>query len=229
MGNKSVYSNTRTLVQPEFHLPEGLVLDQPQVMNGLALLQKLPDETIPLVIFDPQYRSVLNKLAYGNEGNRQKDRTELPQMQEDTILEFLWEAGRALMPNGHLMLWVDKFILVQGVYSKMAGLPAVDLITWNKGKIGMGYRTRRCSEYLLILQKEPVRAKGVWQVHNIPDVWPERGDKTHPHAKPVGLTEKLIRAVTNEGDVVVDPAAGGYSTMRAAQNAGRRFLGCDIV
>ena len=34
----------------------------------------------------------------------------------------------------------------------------------------MGYRTRRKSEYCLVLQKVPLRAKGVWRSHNIPDV-----------------------------------------------------------
>src|SRR5678816_2771050 len=98
----------------------------------------------------------------------------------------------------------------------------------NKSRIGMGYRSRRCSEFLVIYQMPPIRAKGVWQIHDILDVWPEKMDKSHPHAKPIGLMERLIRATTNEGDIVVDPAAGGYNVLRAAQNTGRRFIGCDI-
>ena len=34
----------------------------------------------------------------------------------------------------------------------------------------MGYRTRRVGEYLLIMQKPPTLAKGVWQGDDIPDV-----------------------------------------------------------
>lgn len=225
---KSVFTNDRTLVQPEFHLPEDLKANDRQVMDGLELLKKIPNVSVPLVFFDPQYRGILNKLNYGNEGDRQQDRFLLPQMEQETINEFLTEIERILMSSGHLMFWVDKFTLVGGSMVNDV-LKPVDMITWNKIKIGLGYRTRHCSEYLVIYQKLPLRAKGVWKIHNIPDTWPERADKSHPHAKPLGLLEKLIEAVTNDGDIVVDPAAGGYNTLRATKNTGRNFLGCDLV
>jgi site-specific DNA-methyltransferase (adenine-specific) len=36
--------------------------------DALALLGSLSDCCTPLVFFDPQYRGVLDKLKYGNEG-----------------------------------------------------------------------------------------------------------------------------------------------------------------
>jgi site-specific DNA-methyltransferase (adenine-specific) len=96
----------------------------------------------------------------------------------------------------------------------------------------MGYRTRRFSEHLIIFQKPPKRAKGVWRIHDIPDVWTEKimnGERNHTHAKPINLQKRLIEAVTNKGDIVVDPAAGGYSVMKSALAVGRHFLGCDIL
>ena len=50
---------------------------------------------------------------------------------------------------------MDKFHLCEGIKNWIAGtnLHIVDLITWNKETFGMGYRTRRTAEYLLILQK----------------------------------------------------------------------------
>ena len=42
------------------------------------------------------------------------------------------------------------------------------------------------------------------------------------------LQGKLIAAVSNPGDVVIDPAAGSFSVLEACQQQGRRFLGCDI-
>jgi len=38
----------------------------------------------------------------------------------------------------------------------------------------------------------------------------------------------LIAAVTNEGDVVLDPAAGSFSVMESAIETNRLFLGCDL-
>ena len=232
--NKAVFSHERNLVQPDFKLPAGVKLDRPQKMDGLKLLSLLPPASLPLVFFDPQYRSILDRQQYGNEGERQKSRAELPQMTNQTIGRFIAQIERILMPSGHLMLWVDKYIVCSGIHSLLegSGLQLVDMITWNKQRMGMGYRTRRYSEHLVVLQKLPVRAKGVWRVHDIPDVWTEKienGERNHTHAKPVRLQERLIRAVTNPGDIVVDPAAGGYSVLTAASNTERRFLGCDTL
>jgi site-specific DNA-methyltransferase (adenine-specific) len=129
------------------------------------------------------------------------------------------------------MLWIDKFHLCEGVQHWMEGtsLDLVDLVVWNKQRMGMGYRSRRVSEYLLVVQKRPRRAKGVWSLHNIPDVWDEKLATRHAHGKPVGLQARLIESVTNSGDVVLDPAAGSFSVMDACGRTGRRFLGCDVA
>jgi site-specific DNA-methyltransferase (adenine-specific) len=232
---KNVFSLERTLAQPEFTGIDGLRIDQPQRMDGLRLLAKISAGTIPLVFFDPQYRAILDKQKYGNEGkNRGKERASLPQMSPGLIVEFIKEIERILIPSGHLMLWVDKFIIGEGVTALLEGsqLQVVDLITWNKQRMGMGYRTRRFGEHLVVLQKKPLRAKGVWRLHDIPDVWSEKienGDRNHTHAKPIELQKKLIEAVTNVGDIVVDPAAGGYSVLTAALAVDRHFLGCDLI
>jgi site-specific DNA-methyltransferase (adenine-specific) len=82
----------------------------------------------------------------------------------------------------------------------------------------------------VILQKRPIRAKGVWTAHNIPDVWYEATvTSAHPHSKPEKLQEALICAVTKENDLVLDPAMGGGSVLTACEKSGRNFIGCDIL
>ena len=46
----------------------------PQHGDALTLLRSLPDPCTSLVFFDPQYRGVMDKLKYGNEGARQSGR-----------------------------------------------------------------------------------------------------------------------------------------------------------
>ena len=199
--------------------------------DGLNLLTSLPEQSIKTAFFDPQYRGVLDKLSYGNEGaKRGQARCTLSQMDEPTIKRFIREIDRVLLPSGHLFLWVDKFHLCQGVlqWLQHTELNLVDMVVWNKGKIGMGYRTRRKSEYLIVCQKSPVRAKGIWTLHNIPDVWDEKTPKIHPHSKPLNLQKALIEATTQQGDWVLDPASGGYSVLTACQELNRNFIGCDI-
>ena len=201
-------------------------------MNGLDLLDLLDKESIKVTFFDPQYRGVLDKLSYGNEGkSRGKDRSALPQMSQEIIFEFLAKIEVVLKPNGYLFLWLDKFHLfeVKSWIENYQSLEIVDMIVWNKMKIGMGYRTRRKSEYLVIIQKFPKRAKSTWTLHNIPDVWDEKIlDKNHTHAKPIELQKQLILATTNENDLVLDPASGGYSVFRACKETNRNFIGCDL-
>lgn len=202
-------------------------------MNGLDLLDLLDKESIKVAFFDPQYRGVLDKLSYGNEGkSRGKDRSALPQMSQEIIFEFLAKIELVLKPNGYLFLWLDKFHLfeVKSWIENYQSLEIVDLVTWVKGnKWGMGYRTRRRSEYLVIIQRYPRKAKSTWTLHNIPDVWDEKIlDKNHTHAKPIELQKQLILATTNENDLVLDPASGGYSVFRACKETNRNFIGCDL-
>lgn len=206
-------------------------MNKKNLADGIDLLADINDCSIAAAFFDPQYRGVLDKLKYGNEGKqRGKARSNLTQMDEDTIKKFIVEINRVLQASGHLFLWVDKFHLCQGVldWFENTDLNLVDMIVWDKGRIGMGYRTRRKSEYLIVAQKNPVKAKACWTDHAIPDVWEERVVKIHPHSKPIELQRRLIAATTAEGDVVLDPAAGGFSVFEACQTLGRDFIGGDI-
>ena len=38
------------------------------IIDGLSLLSQIKDDSISCCFFDPQYRGVLDKLHYGNEG-----------------------------------------------------------------------------------------------------------------------------------------------------------------
>jgi site-specific DNA-methyltransferase (adenine-specific) len=199
--------------------------------DALALLRALPDGCTPLVHFDPQHRTVLDKMKYGNEGARQRERCALPQMSDDYIDASCRESARVLKPSGYLMLWTDTVRLGEASHLKIAGvLPLVDIIVWDNQRIGNGYRARRRGGYLLVLQKPPCIAKRTWSDHRIPDRWVEKVDrKLHPHIKPIGLINRLIGAITEPGDLVVDPAAGSFVVMHAAQQLGREFIGCDIA
>lgn len=201
-------------------------------VSARSFLRQLRDEEAKLAFFDPQYRGVLDQLAFGNEGARQKERAKLPQMTDDEIAFYVEEVERVLRPSGHLALWIDKFSLGSGHhlrYFTRTRFALVDVIHWHTMRFGMGRRSRGCSEYLLIAQKPPIRAKGIWTDNSIRDSVSEGVDQgRHPHAKPAGLIERLIRATTTAVDLVIDPAAGSYAVLEACRRTGRPFAGCDI-
>uniref|UniRef100_A0A6M3K9B9 Putative methyltransferase n=1 Tax=viral metagenome TaxID=1070528 RepID=A0A6M3K9B9_9ZZZZ len=51
----------------------------------------------------------------------------------------------------------------------------------------------------------------------------------YPTQKPTALLDRIIRASTNERDVVFDPFCGCGTTIYAAHEAGRQWIGCDIA
>jgi site-specific DNA-methyltransferase (adenine-specific) len=197
--------------------------------DALVLLRSLADGCAPLVFFDPQHRAVLDKLKFGNEGARQRGRARLPAMTEDYIDAVCCESARVLKPSGYLMRWIDTFGLCEGHQLRIP-LKPVDLIAWDCMRPGMGKRSRRRGDYLVVLQKPPIKAGSTWRDHAIPSRWAEKVDRSiHPHIKPSGLIARLIAATTQPEDLIVDPAAGSFVVMHAAHQLGRNFIGCDLM
>ena len=50
----------------------------------------------------------------------------------------------------------------------------------------------------------------------------------YPTQKPEALLERIIKASSNEGDIVLDPFCGCGTTVAAAKTLNRRFVGIDI-
>ncbi len=58
---------------------------------------------------------------------------------------------------------------------------------------------------------------------------PLRAETTgYPTQKPLRLLDRIVRATSDVGSLVVDPFAGSGTTLAAAAAAGRRFAGCDV-
>jgi modification methylase len=57
---------------------------------------------------------------------------------------------------------------------------------------------------------------------------PGPGRRRHPYASPTALVRRLITFYSDPGDLVVDPFAGGGTTLRVARRLGRRAMGYEI-
>ena len=104
---------------------------------------------------------------------------------------------------------------------KCGALDAAGLIHW-PDKIGGKPRYKK---YLSTL-------KGLYVSDLFADILPIQAHAAermgYPTQKPLALLERIIRASSNEGDIVLDPFCGCATTCVAAEKLGRHWIGIDI-
>ena len=66
----------------------------------------------------------------------------------------------------------------------------------------------------------------VWQIPPLRNVSKEKTG--YPTQKPLALLERIIKASSNEGDVILDPFCGCGTAIIAAQRLNRKWIGIDI-
>ena len=102
---------------------------------------------------------------------------------------------------------------------KCYALDDAGLIHWSKG--GKPYYKK----YLSTLKGNPVTDTFV----DITLLAPSSNERTgYPTQKPVALAERIIKASTNPGDIVLDCFAGCAYVPAAAERNGRQWIACDI-
>lgn len=52
--------------------------------------------------------------------------------------------------------------------------------------------------------------------------------ENHPTQKPIALLDRIIRASSNEGDLVLDPFSGSFTTAYVAKQLGRSCIGIEL-
>jgi DNA modification methylase len=78
---------------------------------------------------------------------------------------------------------------------------------------------------IVYAEQRTLYAPDVWEIPFINPVAKERIG--YPTQKPEALVERIIKASTQEGDVVADFFCGGGTTPAVAQRLGRQWIACD--
>lgn len=79
--------------------------------------------------------------------------------------------------------------------------------------------------YETSINEKGVKANDVWTISVINSQADERIG--YPTQKPEALLERIIKASSNEGDLVADFFCGSGTTLVVAKSLGRHFFGCD--
>jgi site-specific DNA-methyltransferase (adenine-specific) len=106
-------------------------------------------------------------------------------------------------------------------------LAASTLATWgtNKQRAVFEKDGRRARSSTTEEATKGVPMGDVWEIGVIAPVSRERTG--YPSQKPEALLERLILALSNEGEIVLDPYAGSGTTLAVAARLGRTFVGID--
>jgi site-specific DNA-methyltransferase (adenine-specific) len=160
--------------------------------------------------------------------------------------EWLTLCRRALKPDGSL--WVSGTlhnIFSVGYALQSLGFKILNDIAWYKvnppPNLACRYFTH-ATETLLWARKTPQarhtfhyadmkaenggkQMQSLWSIQP-PARWEKRHGK-HPTQKPEALLERIVRAASRPGDLVLDPFCGSGTTGVACARLGRGFVGID--
>jgi site-specific DNA-methyltransferase (adenine-specific) len=186
--------------------------------DSLCVLPQLPDGSIDLVLTDPPY--VVN---YRSRDGRQiaGDKT------TDWIQPAFQQIFRVLKPNRFCISFygwnvVDVFMAAW----RAAGFrPVGHIVMIKRYASGSGYLRYQHEQAYLLAKGQPAPRR-----FPLKDVlrWEYTGNYLHPTQKPVSALRPLIGAFSRPGELVLDPFAGSGSTLEAADQMHRGYIGIEI-
>ncbi|MGC2529360.1 MAG: site-specific DNA-methyltransferase [Candidatus Acidiferrum sp.] len=218
----------------------------------LALMPLLPASSVDLIFADPPYflsnggiTCHAGKMVSVNKGAW--DVSQGPDANHEFNRSWLSACQRLLKPNGSI--WVSgtaHVIHSVGFAMQQLGFKLLNDISWVKPNpppnLSCRYFTHATETIIWAAKDKKSRhifnykdmkltnrgkqMKSVWEIRP-PESWEKKFGK-HPTQKPVALLERILLASSNEGDTVLDPFAGGGTTLVTALRLARYAIGCEL-
>jgi DNA modification methylase len=184
----------------------------------VELMRLMPTASVDFILTDPPYL-----VSY-----RSRDgRAILNDAADHWIKPAFAEAYRVLRPNRFCVCFygwsrADRFLAAWHA----AGFRPVGHLVFRKSYASTTRFLRYHHEQAYLLAK----GSPACPEQPIPDVleMPYSGNRAHPTQKPVSALRPLIESFSTLGDVVLDPFCGSGSTLVAARQLGRRFIGFEL-
>ena len=226
--------------------------------DALVVMRALGDSSVDLVLTDPPYghctadnhdlisrvRHALGRVAPDAEEHRRPIAND--GVEADGLYRaMLIEAARVLVPGGVICCCcsgggsgLDQQYARWTLWmSGTPGLEFIQMVIWDKGSMGLGWRYRRSWEAVLVAQKKGApykwydRSSRVENIirpgaYGIRKIIPSADD--HPTPKPWQLGAFFIRLHTQAGDIVLDPFMGHGPFGEAAVRESRNFIGVEL-
>ena len=221
-----------------------------------ALRSKIPDGTVDLIFADPPYNIGKDFSGLKDKWETDEDYLKWCYAWLDLCLQKLTPTGSLyVMTSTQFMPYFDIYLRDKlSVLSRIvwhydsSGVQAkkyygslyepilycvndLEHYTFNAQDILVEAKTG-AKRKLIDYRKDPPR---VYNTEKVPgNVWEfprvrYRMDEyeDHPTQKPVALLERIIKASSNEDDIVLDPFSGTFTTSFVAKNLNRRSVGIE--
>lgn len=208
----------REQIEAETLIPSSFEMNQ--VFNGdsLEILKEIPSETFNVCITDPPWREY-----------KEKELT-----RDDSTLGVFKEVYRVLKRDSLLYVMIpwtemaDYFDFLREIGFQVQECP---LIWYKKGALNHGRRNweyLRDHEIIIVAAKGgPVLYVGT-ALHSVIEIPPVHSTKlVHPNEKPIELLKTLITHSTFNESCILDPFAGSGSTLLAAKELNRKYIGIE--
>lgn len=196
----------------------------------LELFPKIAAKSVDLVLTDPPF-NIARPNNFPTMGRAGLDFGEWDKGAD--ILSHIGHCKRVLKPNGSLVVfnaWRNLGAIANE--AEKHGFQTKDVMRYEKTNPMPRNRDRRyITDYEFAIWF--TMPKGRWTFNRTDPKYQrplfkfaiERG--FHPTQKPLGLMESLVKIHSNEGDLILDPYAGSGTTLLAAKNLGRNFIGIE--
>jgi len=225
-------------------------VDKVYLGDCIEIMKKLPEKSIDLIFADPpfnigiKYDEYNDSLSYREYYNWSK--------------EWIAEAYRLLKSSGSIYIAIgDEFAAEINIILKQTGYYFRNWIIWyytfgqnqrrkfNRTHTHILYFTKHKDKFIfnaddilipsarqLVYKDRRANPKGklpddVWQFPRVCGTFKERVGK-HPCQMPEDLLELIIKASSNEKDIVLDPFGGTGTTSAVAKRLKRHFITMEI-
>jgi DNA modification methylase len=221
--------NEQLKTQKAIEIIEKVYENNTNIHNGdcIEYIKTIKDKSIDCLITDPPYGVDIQFGAYDNQLSR---KIENDGNIEDALVlldEMLINVKSKLKEDAHIYIFCNWKIYPQFNQIISKHFQIKNLIIWDKLFMGMGdLKGNYSSSYEMI-----VFAGGNREFLNRPKniIQCRFGDERfHNTQKPVELIKQLIENSTNVNETIFDPFLGSGSTVVAAKEMKRNFIGCEI-
>lgn len=193
----------------------------------LEVMKDIPNKSIDLIVTDPPYSTP----TITGFGRKQVKNVADLSIQETYMKCLKEEFERILKDNAPIFVFCDDKYY-PSIYRAFYNWQSVQMIVWDKGKIGMGKPFRKRHELIVYANRETIDYNRTENITHYPTVLNYKvvteKEKVHPAQKPIKLLEDLILGFSNENDTILDCFMGSGTTGVACVNTNRNFIGIEL-